>query len=204
VYFSANTIGFYSAEYHGARLITVQDPAWIRPAVDVVLQPGESVSVGDELVTNTGEEPMTLRGVPDMGAVPDTLEVANPSCLIPADAVEITRELHAALLDGQSAGRVIASGADGYPVLVDPPPPSPEVMSAIERAWRDLQLAATDGVVSRHRDEVEVGASTTLTPEKYSQLQQYRQALRNWPESGEFPLLDHRPPAPPWLAEQSQ
>ncbi|MNE99140.1 hypothetical protein D3C80_1977680 [compost metagenome] len=77
-------------------------------------------------------------------------------------------------------------------------------MAAIERRWRDGQLAATDGVVARHRDELEAVATTTLTPAQYSVLQQYRQALRHWPESGEFPLLDHRPPAPLWLAEQTQ
>ncbi|MNP21197.1 hypothetical protein D3C76_1138070 [compost metagenome] len=119
-------------------------------------------------------------------------------------AVEITPERHAELLNGRSAGLMIVSGEDGYPLLVAPPPPAPEVLAAIERAWRDGQLAATDGVVSRHRDELEGGAATTLTPEQYGALQQYRQALRHCLESGEFPLLDHRPPAPLWLAEQTQ
>jgi hypothetical protein len=123
---------------------------------------------------------------------------------MPDDVVEITTEAHAALMQGQSEGKVIAWGDDGYPMLVDPPPPSPEQLAAIERAWRDARLAATDGVVSRHRDEVEAGVTTTLTPEQYSALQQYRQALRNWPENGEFPLIDHRPVAPSWLAEQFQ
>ena len=43
---------------------------------------------------------------------------------IPADAVEITREQHAALLAGQSAGQLITADENGYPVLVDPPPVS--------------------------------------------------------------------------------
>lgn len=41
---------------------------------------------------------------------------------IPFDAVEITDDLYFALLEGQSAGRQIAPGNDGFPVLVDPPP----------------------------------------------------------------------------------
>jgi len=45
---------------------------------------------------------------------------------IPTDAVEITREEHAALLAGQAAGRIIAADAKGRPVLIDPPPPTPE------------------------------------------------------------------------------
>lgn len=202
MFYSALTGGFYAAEIHGVRRFTITDPAWVRPTRDVVVQPGESVRVGDELLTNNGDEPITLKDVPDMDAEPDTLEVDNPDCLIPADAVEITAEFHAELLAGQSPTKVIACGDDGYPFLGDRPPPSPEDLAAIERAWRDGKLAATDGVVSRHRDEVETGGATTLTPEQYSQLQQYRQALRNWPESGAFPLIDHRPPAPEWLAEQ--
>jgi hypothetical protein len=199
MYASKSTRGFYNAEIHGARLTTITDPAWIRPKTDIVVQPGESVWVGDEQMTNTGDEPITLRNVPDMGAIPDMLEVVNQACLIPEDAVEITAAYHAELLTGQSEGRVITWGDDGYPVLVDPPLPSPEVLAATERVWRDGQLAATDGVVSRHRDELEEGQETTLTPTQYAELQAYRRALRNWPEAGEFPLIDHRPLPPPWL-----
>jgi hypothetical protein len=118
---------------------------------------------------------------------------------MPDDVVEISAENHAELLAGQSEGKVITWGDDGYPVLVDPPLPSPEVLAATERVWRDGQLAATDGVVSRHRDELEEGQETTLTPTQYAELQAYRRALRNWPEAGEFPLIDHRPLPPPWL-----
>ena len=119
---------------------------------------------------------------------------------MPEDVVEISAENHAELLAGQSAGKVIAWGDDGYPVLVDPPPLTPEEAAAIERAWRDAKLAATDGVVTRHRDELEEGIATTLTVEQYTELQAYRRILRNWPEAGEFQLIEQRPPAPLWLA----
>ncbi|WP_371356105.1 phage tail protein [Pseudomonas chlororaphis] len=122
---------------------------------------------------------------------------------IPDDAVEISIDAHAALFDEQVAtGKVIEWGDDGHPFLADPSPPSPEDSAAGERHWRDAQLLSTDPLVSRHRDEVEEGAETTLTPAQYSELQAYRRALRNWPETGEFPLIDHRPIAPPWLTEQ--
>ena len=49
---------------------------------------------------------------------------------IPADAVEITIEEHAALLEGQSQGKLIQADANGRPVLVDPPPPTPEQIIA--------------------------------------------------------------------------
>ena len=49
---------------------------------------------------------------------------------IPSDAVEITADEHAALLEGQSQGRLIQADANGRPVLVDPPPPPPEQIVA--------------------------------------------------------------------------
>jgi hypothetical protein len=120
---------------------------------------------------------------------------------IPLDALSIPMDEYQFLLDEQ-ATQFIVPNSDGYPVLVAPPPRSPEAIARVERAWRDEQLTATDGVVSRHRDEQEGSAPNTLTPEQYSELQQYRQALRNWPQTAEFPLIDHRPPPPLWLAEQ--
>ena len=120
---------------------------------------------------------------------------------IPEGAKEITEELRWALLDGQSQGKIIREDADGYPVLIEPPPLTPEEVAAIERNWRDAKLATTDGDVTRHRDELEEGTSTTLTAEQYTALQVYRRQLRDWPENGEFPLIDHRPVAPSWLFE---
>lgn len=129
---------------------------------------------------------------------------ASINTSMPADVVEISSEVHAELMAGQSAGKVIDWGDDGFPVLVDPPPPSDEELAAVERAWRDQQLSETDGVVTRHRDEQEVGMITTLTTTQYAELQAFRRALRNWPEAGEFPLIEHRPSKPIWLTDQLQ
>lgn len=81
---------------------------------------------------------------------------------------------------------------------------SPLELAAIERGWRDGALQATDGLVARHRDELEESSKTTLTAAQYTELQAYRRALRNWPEAGEFPLIEHRPAAPLWLSDQVQ
>ena len=43
---------------------------------------------------------------------------------IPADAVEITEAEHAALLEGQSMGKIIVADESGRPILQDPPPPT--------------------------------------------------------------------------------
>lgn len=122
---------------------------------------------------------------------------------IPEGAKEITAELYQELLDGMEQGKILSEDSEGYPVLIEPPPLTPEEVAAIERNWRDAKLATTDGDVTRHRDEVEEGLATTLTAEQYRDLQTYRRRLREWPESGEFPLMDHRPIAPPWLVEQT-
>ncbi|WP_092299320.1 phage tail assembly chaperone [Pseudomonas sp. NFIX28] len=123
---------------------------------------------------------------------------------IPAGSVEVSDEDYQALTAGQEQGKWLVANDQGYPVLIDPPLQSPEFFAGIERAWRDAQLAATDGVVSRHRDEQEESMETTLTLSQYIELQAYRRALRNWPESGQFPLSEHRPSVPDWLAEQLQ
>lgn len=121
--------------------------------------------------------------------------------VMPADVVKISAEYHAELMEGQSQGRVIAWDDDGVPVLVDPPEPSDQELATTERVWRDLRLSETDGVVTRHRDELEEGIEPTLTVEQYTELQEYRRALRNWPESDEFPLAEHRPVTPTWLSQ---
>lgn len=114
--------------------------------------------------------------------------------------VEITAEEHAALFEPTREFKIIVPGVDGRPELQDPPLPTADELALIERVWRDKQLSLTDGVVTRHRDELEEGIETTLTTEQYVSVQAFRRELRNWPEAGEFPLIDHRPVAPPWLA----
>jgi hypothetical protein len=65
---------------------------------------------------------------------------------IPGDAVEITEAEHAALLEGQSQGKLIVADESGHPILQDPPPPSPEqIMSRLEarvQSWLDEQARA--------------------------------------------------------------
>jgi len=105
---------------------------------------------------------------------------------IPTDAVEITPEQHAALLQGQSEGKIITADENGYPILVDPPGPTPEQLATSARADRDAKLTATSWLVERHREEQETG-TTTLTDQEYADLLAYRQALRDVPQQDGFP-----------------
>ncbi|MCU7250327.1 phage tail assembly chaperone [Pseudomonas koreensis] len=123
---------------------------------------------------------------------------------MPADVIEVAASVWRSLLDELSTSpKKISSRPDGYPVLIDPPPLAADELVAVERAWRDAQLALTDPLVSRHRDELEEGREISLTAEQYAGLQAYRRQLRDWPQGEQFPLAEHRPPAPAWLAEQT-
>lgn len=84
------------------------------------------------------------------------------------------------------------------------PPPqvdvSPDAQIEAERQWRMVELTATDWLVTRHRDELDVGAQPTLSNKQFSKLQAWRQALRNWPASSDSPDNPSRPAPPKWLA----
>ncbi|MEE1889505.1 phage tail assembly chaperone [Pseudomonas carassii] len=130
--------------------------------------------------------------------------VQNPECSIPGDAVEVTDEVHAWLLAGQSAGKHISLSPGGMPTLVDPPPPSAEELAATERHWRDQELGSAIWLRDRHRDQQEIATNTTLTAEQFRELLVYMQALRDWPQAEQFPEIAYRPVAPPWLAELTE
>ena len=59
-------------------------------------------------------------------------------------------------------------------------------------AIRKGRLNDTDWLTIRHRDQDEGGHLTTLSADQYQALLGYRQALRDWPPSGDvseaFPL----------------
>jgi len=54
--------------------------------------------------------------------------------MIPADALELSRDEHLALMIGQENGNLIVPDANGKPVLVDPPPPGMEELKALQVA----------------------------------------------------------------------
>jgi hypothetical protein len=125
-------------------------------------------------------------------------DVPNPDCKIPTDAVEITEEEHQSLLAAQSSGKIIMPDANGNPVAVDSPPPSPYEVATAKRLQRDAALSKTDWAVIRHRDESEAGASSTLSDDQYKSLLSYRQALRDLTKVSGFPDVS-LPDAPSFI-----
>lgn len=73
-----------------------------------------------------------------------------------------------------------------------------------ERAWRDGELSSVVWLRDRHRDQLELSTDTTLTAEQFNELLVFMQALRDWPQSEQFPVIEYRPVTPPWIAEQNQ
>lgn len=108
---------------------------------------------------------------------------------IPSDAVEITNELHAELLQAQSEGKVIVPGADGRPIADEPPGPSIDELWEKLRAERDRRLAASDIIVMPDRWEA-------YTPEQRAAWAAHRQKLRDLPENTTNPANPVWPAAP--------
>lgn len=103
---------------------------------------------------------------------------------IPADAVEITTEEHAALIEGQSQGRLIQADAKGKPVLADPPAPTDEELASAVRSKRNALLSACDWtqVADAQVDQ--------------SAWREYRQTLRDVTAQPTFPHSVEWPVAP--------
>ncbi len=106
---------------------------------------------------------------------------------IPGDAVEITAEAHAALLEAQAAGRVIQAGPDGYPVAVSPPAPTDAQLAAAIRARRDATLGACDWTQL---------PDAPLAAEAVAAWGAYRQALRDITTQATFPAAVTWPETP--------
>ena len=71
---------------------------------------------------------------------------------MPADVVEITTEVHAAMLDGQSNGKVIDFDEAGYPFLANPPAPTSEQIQEQINSQARAYLASTDWYVIRWQE----------------------------------------------------
>lgn len=122
---------------------------------------------------------------------------------MPDDAVEITEELFESVIASPPIGKVRLH-KNGIPYLCDPQPQTSDELAAIERVWRDAEIASLKWLVDRHREQCDIGIPTTISPEQFSQLLVYTQSLRDWPASPDFPQQKERPEAPSWIADKPQ
>ncbi|EJM65579.1 Caudovirales tail fiber assembly protein [Pseudomonas sp. GM50] len=120
---------------------------------------------------------------------------------LPDDAVEIDNERYDAVIANPKAGTARAHDDEGLPVLVELAPLSDEELSQEAKAWRDQAFDRVVWLRDRHRDEVELMKTTTLSDSEYQELLVYLQALRKWPQAKKFPSKRSRPKRPAWLVD---
>nr|WP_316629665.1 phage tail assembly chaperone [uncultured Brevundimonas sp.] len=141
---------------------------------------------------------MTIYFSPSTGAFYDDDFWDTP---LPDDVAEVSAEEHAVLLEAASTGKIIQAGPDGLPVAVDQPKPPPETQAALARRRRDREIEALRWLRERHRDEVALGLTTTLTAEDFRLVLDHIQDLRDVPDQSGFPeTIDWPVLAPELLA----
>ena len=123
---------------------------------------------------------------------------------MPNDVVPIDEERFLSVIGNPAPGKIRGHDAQGLPILIDPLPLTAEALSVRERSWRDAEIERVKWLRERHRDQLDIGEQTTLTPEQFSDLLMYIQALRDWPTSPLFPDEAGRPTPPDWIADFPQ
>lgn len=93
----------------------------------------------------------------------------------------------------------LAGGGTPLPAMVRIAPVADTDPATLARIWRNQQLAASQWLVDRDRDEQAAGTPMTLSTDQYHELLDYRQDLRDWPLNGNFPKDFSKPAAPVWL-----
>ncbi len=108
---------------------------------------------------------------------------------IPSDAVEITSEQYAALLEGQSQGKIISADENGYQILIDPPPPTTEQI--IQGFVGSIQKHLDDFAKTRGYDGIMSACSyATSQVAKFKTEGQYCVEARDATWSTAYDLLD--------------
>lgn len=118
---------------------------------------------------------------------------------LPDDAVLVEGEDHTAQLAAEASGLLRGVNEAGHPVAIEPAPPTIEDLAAQARRRRDQEIIAIQWLIERHRGEVTLGRTTTLTNEDYLLVLQHAQDLRDVPEQEAFPTDIEWPVLPPEL-----
>ena len=106
---------------------------------------------------------------------------------LPEDAVPIEPQVHAQVLDQLALGKVLQADATGAPVALEPPAPDARDLAASARRQRDALIDEVQWLIERHRGELSLQITPTLTDEDYLLVLRYVQDLRDVPEQDSFP-----------------
>lgn len=192
-FYSLSTAGFFDTIIHGERTLLVPDPEFQRPLITVTLQPGEALKDGSHL--NETDAPITVE-VPDSDTLHPLIQIPNPDCLLPSDAIEITHELYAELLAGNAQGKLIVADENGLPVLQEPPPPSSEQQAASASALRTHLLQAAATAIAPLQDAVDIGMATEAEQTKLNAWKVYRVLLNRIEQQPGYPHTIEWPASP--------
>src|SRR5471030_315778 len=121
---------------------------------------------------------------------------------LPEDTVEIDDQRYETVIANPKAGTDRSHDDQGLPVLVELAPLSDEQLLQEAKAWRDKEFDRVVWLRDRHRDELELMKSTTLSDADYQALLVYLQALRKWPQAKKFPAKRSRPKKPAWTTAE--
>lgn len=110
----------------------------------------------------------------------------------PNDAVVVSENDYRALFEGQAKGKIITPNKDGYPVLVDPPPPTAEQLKrAIEQKKQELMREA-GSCIAPFQDALDLDMATEAEKAALRAWKKYRVLLNrvdistapdiDWPE----------------------
>ncbi|WP_175403821.1 tail fiber assembly protein [Burkholderia sp. CCA53] len=105
------------------------------------------------------------------------IEVPNPDCAIPADAVLLTDEKYESLMRGVQAGKAVALDEHGVPQNVDQPPPTPEDAKNFNAEVQRRKLADAADHIAPLQDAVDLGIATDGEKSLLTGWKQYRVAL---------------------------
>ncbi|MDF0730551.1 phage tail protein [Pseudomonas entomophila] len=122
--------------------------------------------------------------------------------LFPSDAVAISEDRYASVIGNPTPGMVREHDADNLPILVEPLPLDEAALAAQERSWRDTAIDRVLWLRERHRDELDLARSTTLTDAQFKELLTYVQVMRDWPQALAFPNREYRPLTPAFIFER--
>ncbi len=95
----------------------------------------------------------------------------------PQDGLEVEQSDYAALMAGQSKGKVIVAGSGGYPELTEPQKQTQQALILTARSERETLFEAAGLAIIPLQDAVDLDDATDLELETLNAWKKYRVAL---------------------------
>ncbi|KOP51711.1 hypothetical protein OX90_26315 [Pseudomonas coronafaciens pv. porri] len=116
------------------------------------------------------------------------ITVAGNRCHVTQD---YNPPLYQSVVDYLDAGGQATEYAEDIVVQADP--------ALLAKLWVELRLKVSDNLVSQYRDARDLGGELPVTPEQFTQLLTWRQAVREWPQVRGYPKETTQPVTPDWI-----